>query len=268
LNVDIAELPAPSVPPDVYDEAYYREWCAGFAEWVASAGRTVAGIYPGVLRRAGLRPGEVVVDMGTGRGELPVTAVGMGAAHAYGVEYSPDAVALAEQTLEVHGAEDHVEILLCDARAVPLPDAVADLVCFVDVVEHVTPAELRAALLEARRLLRPGGRVVVHTAPNRLTYDVTYRLLQATVGRRWPRDPRNHHERLMHVNEQTTRSLRRSLEAAGFRARVELGEWVRDEHPPSAAVRRLYRVGARLGPVAQLTVSDIWGFGTAAPAGR
>ena len=141
------------MPPDVYDDEYYREWCAGYPEWVASGGRVVAGIYPGFLSRAGLRPGDVVVDMGTGRGELPVTAVEMGASKAYGVEYSPAAVELAKQTLAAHDVDDRAEIILCDARAVPLPDGVADLVCFVDVVEHLTPEELHAALLEARRML-------------------------------------------------------------------------------------------------------------------
>lgn len=263
MNGKIEPLPEPVVAAATYDEDYYRNWCAGYAEWVASDGRAVAGIYPGFLRRAGLRAGEVVVDMGTGRGELPVTAVAMGAARAYGIEYSPAAVALAQQTLAAHGGDDRAEILLSDARSVPLPDAAADLVCFVDVVEHLTPSELHAALREAYRLLKPGGRVVAHTMPNRLTYDITYRLLRATIGRRtWPRDPRHPHELSMHVNEQTTRSLRRALTSAGFSARVQLGEWVRDEHPPSARVRRLYRLGARLGPLAQLTVADIWGEGT------
>lgn len=265
FNVRIEQLPEPAVSPDAYDEDYYREWCAGYAEWVASDGRSVAGIYPGFLHRAGLRAGDVVVDMGTGRGELPVTAIEMGASRAYGVEYSSAAVGMAQQTLEAHGVGDRAEIILCDARSVPLPDGFADLVCFVDVVEHLTPAELHRALVEARRMLKPGGRVVAHTMPNRLTYDITYRALRATVGRRWPKDPRHPHELTMHVNEQTTRSLRRSLEDAGFDATVELGEWVRDEHPPSARIRRLYRLGSRLGPLKQLTISDIWGYGT--PAG-
>ncbi len=262
FNGRIEPLPAPAVSPDEYDEDYYREWCAGYDEWVSSSGKVVAGIYPGFLHRAGLRAGDVVIDMGTGRGELPVTAVEMGASRAYGVEYSPAAVSMAQQTLAAHDVGDRAEIILCDARSVPLPDAIADLVCFVDVVEHLTPDELHAALVEARRMLKPGGRVVAHTMPNRLTYDITYRALRATVGRRWPKDPRHHHETTMHVNEQTTRSLRRALEAAGFKAKVELGEWVRDEHPPSARIRRLYRLGSRLGPIRQLTVADIWGYGT------
>lgn len=255
-------LPEPSVPADVYDDAYYKGWCAGYAEWTASNGAEVAGIYPGFLHRAGLRPGEIVIDIGAGRGELLVTAAEMGATRAYGVEYSPSAVRLAQHTIDVHGAADHAEVVLADARSVPLPDEVADLVCFVDVVEHLSPIELHAALLEARRLLRPGGRVVAHTMPNRLTYDVTYRVLRFLIGRSWPKDPRNAFEHAMHVNEQTVRSLRRAFEAAGFAVTARLGLWVRDDCPPSAHAQRLYRLLARLGPLAHLAVTDIWAVGT------
>ncbi|MEY2455045.1 MAG: hypothetical protein QOK06_139 [Acidimicrobiaceae bacterium] len=255
-------LTDPAVPAAAYDEAYYRQWCAGFSEWVASDGSQVAGIYPGFLNRAGLRAGEVVVDIGTGRGELLAVAVEMGAAHAYGIEYSSAAVRMAGQTLEKHRVGDRAEVVLADARSVPLPDGVADLVCLVDVVEHLTADELHAALGQARRLLKPGGRVVVHTMPNRLIYDVTYRVLRLTLGRgRWPKDPRNAVERRMHVNEQTARSLRRSLTRAGFETKVELGAWVYTDFVPSARGRKAFERMAKVGPLAHLAVADLWATG-------
>src|SRR4051794_32370941 len=67
---DTSDLPDPVVSPDAYDEHYYRNWCAGYEEWSSSDGAEVADLYPGSLRRAGLRPGDVLVDIGTGRGEL------------------------------------------------------------------------------------------------------------------------------------------------------------------------------------------------------
>lgn len=110
-------------------------------------------------------------------------------------------------------------------------------------------------------MLRPGGRVVAHTMPNRLTYDITYRLLRPVVGRSWPKDPRNELEHAMHVNEHTLGSLRRAFTKAGFEVDVELGSWIRDDCPPSARVHRLYRAVARIRPLAQLVVSDLWAFG-------
>lgn len=257
-------LPKPAVDPSAYDESYYREWCAGYEEWVGSDGSSVAGIYPGFLARSGMRPGDVVVDIGTGRGELLAVAVERGASRADGVEYSPDAVAMALRTIEVHGVADRAAVHLADARAIPLDDGVADLVCRVDVVEHLTSDELDQALAEARVApVRVGGRVVAHTMPNRLVYDVTYRLQRLWPGRRsWPADPRVELERVMHVNEQTARTLRRVFERAGFETEVSLGEWIHTEHVPTLGAKRLYHRLARLGPLAHLGVADLWATGT------
>lgn len=256
-------LPEPTVPAAVYDESYYREWCAGFDTWVQSDGRDVAGIYPGFLLRAQLAPGEVVVDVGTGRGELLAVAVEMGAQRAYGLEYSPDAVAMARRTLAAHGVEDRAEVRLSDARAEVLPEGIADLVCYVDVVEHLTAEELQASLVQSLRILRPGGRVVAHTMSSRLIYDVTYRWLRSVPGhRRWPREPRKEFELLMHVNEQTPASLRAAFVAAGFDVDVSLGEWVYTDFVPSRVGRAAYRALVKLGPLAKYGISDLWALGT------
>ncbi len=255
-------MPEPTVPAAVYNEAYYRGWCAGYEEWVASDGSGAAGLYPGFLTRADLRPGEVVVDLGTGRGELLAVAVEMGAERAYGIEYSPDAVRMAQQTLQRHGVEDRAQVLLADARSDVLPSGIADLVCLVDVVEHLAPHELDATLRQAHRLLKPGGRVVAHTLPNRLVYDVTYHLLRWTVGLgRWPKDPRGELEKTMHINEQSLRSLKRVFERAGFDVEVTLGQWMHTAMVPSARARRIYHLLARMGPLAQLGAGDLWATG-------
>jgi SAM-dependent methyltransferase len=256
-------VPDPAVPPSAYDREYFLRCCAGAEEWTASNGAEPAAMYGACLDRAGFASGEVVVDIGTGRGELPAVAAARGAARAFGVEYSPDAVELARRTATVHGVADRVEIVLADARAVPIDDAVADLVTLLDVVEHLTPNELDGALREARRLLRPGGRLLVHTMPTRTLYAVTYRLQRLAWPRRWrtwPVDPRNDYERALHVNEQTRRSLRNALAAAGFAdVRVTPGEWVYTEFLPDQRAARLYRALARWRPTAPYGVCNLWG---------
>jgi hypothetical protein len=101
--------------------------------------------------------------------------------------------------------------------------------------------------------------------PNRLVYEVTYRLRRLVPGRRsWPVDPRNDLARVMHVNEQTARSLRRSLVRAGFDAQVGLGEWIHTDHVPAPSAKRLHHRLAKLGPLAHLGVADLWATGSKA----
>jgi len=239
-----ADLPEPAVSREEYDREYYLECCAGADKWRESGGRAPSGLYKGVLDLAGLRPGETVVDIGTGRGELVAVAIEQGAARATGVDYSPAAVELARETLAAHGSDERAAVVLADARAIPLNDGDADLVTLLDVVEHLSPEELRVALSEAFRLLRPGGRVFIHTMPNRLIYDVTYRIQRAMWPprwRSWPAEPRAEVERTMHVNEQTVGSMRRVLRDAGFGGvRGQYGKWLHTSFVPSERARRLY----------------------------
>jgi ubiquinone/menaquinone biosynthesis C-methylase UbiE len=111
-----------------------------------------------------------------------------------------------------------------DAKRLPFPDGAFDRVLMFDVVEHLYPWELDAALVEVVRVLRAGGMFVVHTAPNRW-YDVyAYPLVRLVrtiqgKGRLYPKDPRAlnvAHNQDVHVNEQDMAGLRRNLKRAGF----------------------------------------------------
>ena len=132
----------------------------------------------------------------------------------------------------------------------------------LDVVEHLTPGELDAALREARRILRPGGRLFVHTLPNASIYRVTYRIQRwSRPGRwrAWAADPRNEHELRMHVNEQTVPSLRQALRRAGFeRPAVWLGQWMHTTFVPDNRAARLYHRLAARRLTRPLGAGDIW----------
>jgi len=100
-----------------------------------------------VIADLGLPPGADLVDIGCGTGgNLPMLA-GFGAVTA--VERSPHAAAHAADRATA------ARVVVASAEATTLPDASADLVTLLDVLEHLD--DDRAGLAEARRLLRPGG---------------------------------------------------------------------------------------------------------------
>jgi len=250
---DRVDLSRPAVAPEVYDHAYFTERCAGSEPWVASGGAERDPRYEGSLAIAALRPGESLLDLGTGRGELLVAAVQAGAARAVGIEYAPAAVALARRTLAAGGVGDRAVVHQGDLRRLPIADGAFDLVTMLE-------DEQREALAEARRVLRPGGRVLVHTFPTRTLYDVTYRVHRA-LGRhaRWPSDPRNNFEHTMHVGEQTLGGLRRRLRGAGFaQVKVRPGQWMYTDFVPDERARALYFRLARIPLLRRLAVADLW----------
>ncbi|MDQ6804752.1 MAG: methyltransferase domain-containing protein [Actinomycetota bacterium] len=255
-------LPPATVPSTVYDETYYLGHCMGYEEWRESGGAQMGPQYEGVLEyKVGLRAGEALLDLGAGRGELVVAAAARGA-RAVGVEYSSTAVELSRQTLAAHGDPPGAQVILADARALPFADGEFDVVTMLDVIEHLTPGEQADVLAQARRVLRPGGRIHVHTAPNRLIY-ATYQAQRVLIPwriLRWPRQPRHSYELTMHVGEHTARSLRRTLAGAGFaQVAVIHGEWVYEGFVPDERARKLYWRLAAHRLTKPLGVADLWG---------
>lgn len=111
-----------------------------------------------VLKGLDLKPGERVLDIGTGAGFLAVEmADAVGAAGAVlGIDRSPTMLAAARVRCE---GKRWVQFREGDATRLPVPDAAADVAVSVQVLEYVQDA--RAALAEIQRALRSGGRAAV-----------------------------------------------------------------------------------------------------------
>ena len=112
------------------------------------------------VRRAALKPGEVVLDLGCGAGIdtiLAALAVGPGG-RVVGVDMTPEMVERARQHASLAGAKN-VEIREGVMEDLPLPDASVDVVVSNGVL-GLSPRQSRA-LAEVTRVLRPGGRVAI-----------------------------------------------------------------------------------------------------------
>ena len=207
------------VRPERYDEAYFLGSCEGYAEFIESEGAHFSRRLSQAFEVAEVTPGTRVLDVGCGRGEIVRHCARLGV-QAYGVDYAPVALRMARDAENIYQA---------NAKRLPFPTAFFDRVLMFDLVEHLYPWELDQALAEARRVLRPDGRLIVHTAPNvwydRYAYPLV-RLVRTLMGQGavYPKDPRAivPDNLDVHVNEQSVTSLRRALRRAGFRAQVWL----------------------------------------------
>jgi SAM-dependent methyltransferase len=133
-------------------------------EYYGEPGRKFQGFIERLVRLVGerhiafltsdLRPGARVLDVGCGRGVI-LGALADRGFEVHGVEVSADAA---------RGADPRAEIRIAPRLAdAGYPAAYFDEIVIWHVLEHLH--DPRAALLEAHRILKPGGRLVV-AVPN------------------------------------------------------------------------------------------------------
>ena len=151
--------------------------------------RSKAAFGATALRRTGGGGGATgwLVDSGGGSGGV-TARLGWGVERAFLVEGNAALVRQAHDTHGLRGARARVD-------AVPLEDGSAEVVCLLDVIEHLDdPAP---ALREAARVLVPGGRLMI-TVP---AHPWLWSAADEVLG---------------HVRRYTRSALRTQLEATGF----------------------------------------------------
>jgi ribosomal protein L11 methyltransferase len=107
-----------------------------------------------------LRPGQEVLDLGTGSGILAIAAALLGAARVIALDNDPVAVGVARQNVAVNGVEGRVQVLEGSLGATgPLPDAGASR--FDMVLANISAAGITEAAPALARALAPGGTLIV-----------------------------------------------------------------------------------------------------------
>jgi ubiquinone/menaquinone biosynthesis C-methylase UbiE len=108
----------------------------------------------GLLASIGSVTGMRVIDIGCGEGQVARAFAERGAIVA---GYDP----FIPPTNWIKAGDGKFRLANATADAIPEPDASADLVLFVFSLHHVPQHQLAGAMAEARRLLKPNGRLCI-----------------------------------------------------------------------------------------------------------
>jgi ubiquinone/menaquinone biosynthesis C-methylase UbiE len=128
--------------------------------WLLTLGRE-RSFRERMLDLARLRPGESVLDVGCGTGTLAIAArrkVGPAGA-VYGIDASPEMIARAGHKASRAGID--VVFRKEAVQALSFPDARFDVVLSTLMFHHLPKPARRQCVLEIKRVLRPGGRVLI-----------------------------------------------------------------------------------------------------------
>ena len=254
------------IEPAEYTEEYFRTSVEGHAEFAASGGRRLSPRLLHALDLADPKPGQHVLDIACGRGEMVLQSALRGA-KAVGIDYAQAAMHVARQSLAKESDERSATLACMDASRLALKSETQDIALMLDFVEHVHQPELERSFHEVRRALKPGGRLIIHTSPNRVFEEVVYRRYVRNVHRMLlgivrllrlesrffnalvlPTDalpPHNEYERHLHVNPQSAGTLRRALQRSGLRV-LNIGYWEPPHGSFFPAELRWHNLGLRL----------------------
>jgi SAM-dependent methyltransferase len=129
------------------------EWGQGRYEYVAAQLLPAAEV---VVDRAAPREGERVVDVGCGTGNAALLAAERGAT-VTGIDPAQRLLDVAAAQASERGLEATFEV--GEAAAIPLPDAIADVV--LSVFGAIFAPDPKAAVREMARVLAPEGRMLL-----------------------------------------------------------------------------------------------------------
>jgi SAM-dependent methyltransferase len=123
-----------------------------------------------------------ILDMGCGGGRTIQTLAAVATeGKVYGADYSADSVAVSRKTNEELITAGRVDVLRSSVSSLPFPDATFDLITAVEA-HYYWPRPVDD-LRELRRILKPGGRlVIIAEAYKRRKYDMVVLVMKMLGG--------------------------------------------------------------------------------------
>ena len=152
-------------PISIYDEEYYTKQCGGFEIFLDSDGQALDDSRQRVLDLCEVNASFSALDIGCGRGELVFALAERGLTYVEGIDLSEDAIDFAVKVCDGKKFKGKVNVQLMSATELEFLDNTFDVAYMTDIVEHLSSENLKKAVSEAYRVLKPGGVLVIHTLP-------------------------------------------------------------------------------------------------------
>jgi SAM-dependent methyltransferase len=140
------------VSADAFKEFESGAWHDRASTYDLVIGAVTARVGEELLDAVAAGPGTRLLDVGCGPGTITAAAAARGA-DAMGVDLAVGMLALGR------ARHPHLELLEADAESLPFPDDAFDALVGGFILNHLPAVE--TAVAEARRVLRPGGRMAV-----------------------------------------------------------------------------------------------------------
>lgn len=219
-----------TVAPSTYTKEYYLDDVyAGSQQFKEGLHRLVATIDRIFRKIPATTDHKRILDAGCGKGELLLFMKRKGY-EVYGIDYSPQSIKIAKELMKRFRIP--AVIKRRDVRDTSFPQATFDYVISSDVIEHLDDNDAVVDFFnESFRILKKGGTLYVHTAPNAIYVDYVqtyymrfinyiYANILNSVFRKHisvSLDVRSTYDKTFHINEQTYESLSKNIQKSKFK---------------------------------------------------
>src|SRR3989344_6455407 len=213
------------VSPNIYTKKYYQIHSRGFKNILAK-------IKPYIFITKGMR----ILDLGSGSGDLSIY-LGKHNTYVIGIDYSKKAIQIAKNKLNTINPKYKKNIIfkLMDANNLDFEENYFDYVISIDFFEHIDKRLLKNLMDKISYVLKPGGKLLVHTEPNKIYLDFTHRFYIYPVSTlliyinylftkndysNFSKDPRNKFHKEQHVNEPNYLYLKNLFSSHIFKGKI------------------------------------------------
>jgi ubiquinone/menaquinone biosynthesis C-methylase UbiE len=176
---------------DIYRKAYQEHSALNPGDDAIGDGDfdIIGQIELSLLKLEGLQPTHTLLDLGCGTGRLAIHAVPyLAHGHYIGVDIAPRILEQAQTRMSrasTQGAK--VSWQTQTTTRFSLPSDSVDMICAFSVFTHIEHEDAYHYLVDARRIVRPGGRMIFSCLPLELAVAKEIFRVQASVefGQRW-----------------------------------------------------------------------------------